>query len=298
MNPLHIFQLLKTDVLLTYKKQHPYFEGNWKTFSSQDILNLIDLVETSTNQRVSEKWIYTHLKPQQNEKLPRKDMLDILSQFVGYSSWDEYSFKHKHDVIPSITKKVMPKFIFWIFGFCLVIAVAFYFYLNSGKYESTTIVIKNAQTNEKITGDEINAVLIENDIETPIEVVDSKIEIDVKGNRKVVLKSPYYNDKTIIASDKQSEIKMQPNDYAMMLKAFMKSDIKDWQTRKKQLQKILASDVEIIVILQENLGYEYFNKEEFSEKLIIPTASLKKMRVIDIQHNNNNEINFIRIIQE
>ncbi|MCY1307617.1 hypothetical protein D3C86_1356590 [compost metagenome] len=51
----------------------------------------------------------------------------------------------------------------------------------------------------------------------------------------------------------------------MMLKAFMKSDIKDWETRKIQLDKILSVDLEVIVMLKNDLGIEYFNKKEFSE---------------------------------
>ena len=84
----------------------------------------------------------------------------------------------------------------------------------------------------------------------------------------------------------------------MMLKGFMKSDIKDWETRKEQLQKILADDLEVLVMLKNDLGIEYFNKQEFSEKLIVPSVALKRMKVIDIQSNEKNEIKFIRIIQE
>ena len=78
----------------------------------------------------------------------------------------------------------------------------------------------------------------------------------------------------------------------------MKSDIKDWETRKEQLQKILADDLEVLVMLKNDLGIEYFNKQEFSEKLIAPSVALKRMKVIDIQSNDKNEIKFIRIIQE
>ena len=53
MNPLDVFYKLKNDVLLTYQKQYPYFEGNWKTFSSQDIQNLIDLIAVQVKQTVS-----------------------------------------------------------------------------------------------------------------------------------------------------------------------------------------------------------------------------------------------------
>ena len=92
MNEIELFYLLKEKVLLQYKEHYPFFDGNWKTFSTEDIRNLIDKIEEKTGQTLSEKWIYTHLKPAQNEKLPRKDTLNILSEFVGYSSWDEFRF--------------------------------------------------------------------------------------------------------------------------------------------------------------------------------------------------------------
>ncbi|MEI7509502.1 MAG: hypothetical protein WCJ62_08560, partial [Flavobacterium sp.] len=90
----------------------------------------------------------------------------------------------------------------------------------------------------------------------------------------------------------------QPDDYAMMLKAFMLSDIKDWQTRKEQLNIILADNLEVIIMLKEDLGAEYFNKKEFSQKLIIPTASLKKMKIVEIKNDENKKVQFIRIKQE
>ena len=162
-----------------------------------------------------------------------------------------------------------------------------------------TIEVKNAFTEGQINSDEVKAVLVEKNVETPIQIIDSKIQINAKDSSKIVLKSPYYKDKTVIINkNSNSDIALQPDDYAMILKGFMKSDIKDWQTRKEQLHKILAADLEVLVMLKGDLGIEYFNKKEFSEKLIIPSVSLKKMKVIDIQRNQNNEINFIRILQE
>jgi hypothetical protein len=40
---------IETKVLLKYQRQHPFLEGTWKTFSSQDIQNLIGLIEESAN---------------------------------------------------------------------------------------------------------------------------------------------------------------------------------------------------------------------------------------------------------
>ena len=85
MNEMQAFQELKTRVLERYREHYPYFQGTWKTFSSQDILNLIALLESECKETVSEKWIYTHLKPESNDKLPRKSMLNVLCRFVGLS---------------------------------------------------------------------------------------------------------------------------------------------------------------------------------------------------------------------
>ena len=299
MNLIDVFHKLKNDVLLTYQKQYPYFEGNWKTFSSQDIQNLIDLIAVQVKQTVSEKWIYTHLKVETNDKLPRKDMLDILSQLVGYSGWDEYVFKWKQEVVPNVAQPKRNYNVVFSLGFIGLFLIGFFSYRYLKREEVQTIEVKNAFTEEQINSEEVKAVMIENNVETPIEMVDSKIQITTKDSAKIVLKSPYYKDKTIVVGKENSNtISLQPDDYAMMLKGFMKSDIKDWETRKEQLQKILADDLEVLVMLKNDLGIEYFNKQEFSEKLIVPSVALKRMKVIDIQSNDKDEIKFIRIIQE
>ena len=55
---------------------------------------------------------------------------------------------------------------------------------------------------------------------------------------------------------------------------------------------------EIRVRIEKQLLAEYFNKEEFSQKLIIPTASLKKMQIVEVKNDSTNQITFIRLIQE
>lgn len=303
MNPLLQFQNLKKDVLLAYKEQYPYFEGNWKTFSAQDIVHLIDLIETNVKQKVSEKWVYTHLKPDTNDKLPRKDMLDILSQFVGYSGWDEYAYKNKNVAAPqSTTKKKNRSLFLWIGGVFLITSLsAFVFYAFIFEKDNIhSLEVKDSYTNDRISTDDIKAVIVNDSAEIPVEIINSELQIKTTDSAKVVIKSPFYEEKTIMVKNEHPHptIVLEPDDYAMMLKAFMKSDIKDWETRKEQLDKIFADDIEVIVMLKNNLGAEYFNKEEFSEKLIVPSSSLKKMKVITIKNNEDKQINFIRIIQQ
>ncbi len=300
---MEVFYKLKDSVLQHYKKRYPYFNGNWKTFSSQDIVNLIEDVEEKCKASVSEKWIYTHLKPETNEKLPRKDMLDIFSQYVGTASWDAFQYEYKRlesSIVtekPKLSKRIL--IIYGsIFGILSLIVIGLYWQIQRKTVETKTIRLEEKFTQDTVVSQVTKVYLIDHKKEEEIEIKNSKIEVNKEA--KVVVKSPFYNEKTIDLKENPEvkKIVLEPNDYANILQGFIKSDLKDWATRKEQLQKILHDDIEVIVMLPNNLGSEYFNKAEFSQKVIIPTASLKKMKIVEVKNAENNQIIFIRLIQE
>lgn len=307
MTELEKFQELKQKVLLKYQEHHPFFQGTWKTFSSQDIQNLIGLIEEKCKQTISEKWIYTHLKPETNNKIPRKDMLNILSEFVGFSSWDEFTFEEKSvhaiEVTQSEKSKLSKK---WLLLLFIPLALVIVFFSKKEESKPKTIQLNNEYTNEKVNAEEVKVFEIKDSVKQELEIKEGKVQVSNNGNEKskLVIESPFYLPKTIVINSNRSSteppkrIDLKPDDYAMMLKAFMLSDIKDWQTRKEQLNKILSDNLEVIVMLKDDLGAEYFNKSEFSLKLIIPTASLKKMKIVEIKNDANDKIQFIRIKQE
>lgn len=308
MTELEKFQELKQKVLLKYQEHHPFFQGTWKTFSSQDIQNLIGLIEEKCKQTISEKWIYTHLKPETNNKIPRKDMLNILSEFVGFSGWDEFTFEEK--ISESKKLKVSKKSKKWLFVLIIFLILSiFSIFLMIYKKEDSkpkTIQLNNEYTNEKVNAEEVKVFEVKDSVKQELEIKEGKVQVSNNGNEKskLVIQSPFYLPKTIVINSNRSSteppkrIDLKPDDYAMMLKAFMLSDIKDWQTRKEQLNKILSDNLEVIVMLKDDLGAEYFNKSEFSQKLIVPTASLKKMKIVEIKNDATDKIQFIRIKQE
>ena len=253
-----------------------------------------------TKNSVSEKWIYTHLKPETNEKLPRKDMLDIFSQYLGTSGWDEFKFKFvtNADVEKQLKKPTKNKK-YIVFGFVTVVIFGLAFWkIRVKKEQLQTIQLEEKFSNDSISSSSTKVYVVKDNIENEVVLKDSKIEVG--KNAQVVIKSPFYKEKKIDLTQTPNvdKVSLQPNDYTNILQGFIKSDIKDWQTRKEQLQKILHDNVEVIVMLKNNLGAEYFNKNEFSQKLIIPTPSLKKMKIVEVTNDSNYQITFIRIIQE
>jgi hypothetical protein len=309
MTDLELFYQLKKCVLVQYQKSYPYFNGSWKSFSTQDILNLIDDIQLTTKQTVSEKWIYTHLKPETNQKLPRKDMLDILSVYVGKSGWDEFVFNNnvnkndnsnnnvnKNNNNKNVASGFSKKIGIWMLFFGSL-SIGFFIWKFASK-EEQKLEFQNSFTKDSIAKEEVKAYIVEDTVEKQIDINSSTFKIDKAT--KVVLKSPFYKPKeiTILPNEPITSVELNPNDYAMMLKAFMKSDIKDWQTRKEQLNKILSDNLEVMVMLQNNLGAEYFNKQEFSQKVILPTASLKKLKIVELKQDNDNKISFLRLTTE
>lgn len=306
MTELEQFQRLKQMVLLKYQEHYPFFQGNWKSFSAQDIQNLIGLIEEKNKQTISEKWIYTHLKPEINQKIPRKDMLNILTEFVGFSGWDEFVFEPitESAAISKTNKKVG---IAWLLIVLPISAIAIWFFgfYQSAAPKTNTIELHNEYTNEKIQSDEVKVVQVEDSTEKALEIRDGKVQVEAGDKKtKLIIRSPFYRPKNLTinaagsATDSPSLIALTPDDHAMMLKAFMVSDIKDWQTRKEQLNKILSDNLEVIVMLKNNLGSEYYDKNEFSQKLIVPTETVKRMKIIEVKNDADDRIQFIRIKQE
>jgi hypothetical protein len=224
-------------------------------------------------------------------------MLDILSVYVGKSGWDEFVFngnikENNNNFKLGFSNKIG----IWVLFFGVLIA-GFFIWKFLSK-EEQKLEFQNSFTKDSIAKEEVKAYVVEDTVEKQIDINSSTFNIDKAT--KVFLKSPFYKPKeiTILPNEPIAKVELNPNDYAMMLKAFMKSDIKDWQTRKEQLNKILSDNLEVMVMLQNNLGAEYFNKQEFSQKVILPTASLKKLKIVELKQENDNKISFLRLITE
>ncbi len=300
MDRLSAFYELKKLVLLRYQETYPYVSLDWKMFSSKDILQLIDDIEETTKQRISEKWIYTHLKPDLNEKLPRKDLLDILAVYCRFDSWDAFVHVTTESLLVEKTsgKKQWRKR--WVLPLAGLLVFGFYFTL---RFNQTDVrqekIEKPVQMKDFYTGEEIKDSTIQLFVKEKggLEPLNSKKKLTLKPETEIVIESPFYSEAKVEKNEKATSIVLKSDDYAMMLKAFIEADIKDWETRKVQLNNILSDDLEVLIHLQNNLGIEFLNKEEFSKKLIIPTKTIKRWQILSLEQDSLHKITKIRIKQ-
>ncbi|WP_426476939.1 hypothetical protein ACP3T3_16700 [Chryseobacterium sp. CBSDS_008] len=88
------FEQLKKDVQGQYLKEHTPSQDDISKWKGIDIIYFQEDLRKKAKGNISEKSFYTYFKTSPVTKLPRIDMLNLLSIYAGYDSW--YEFKKQH----------------------------------------------------------------------------------------------------------------------------------------------------------------------------------------------------------
>lgn len=292
MNDIALFYLLKQKILVKYKEHYPYYNGDIQTFGNREIAQLIDAIEKECNERVSEKWVYTHLKPPKNDKLPRKDMLTIFCRWTGYSDWDEFAFVNKdaqETVLQAdrgnyINRKIV--YISMSIG-VILLAAGISFTIWGGK---ASICLRDKYTQKEIEAGRVSLHLLKNGKK---EKLSRKVNCFLlkknEGESLLIVESPYYKADTlkIAGGISNYEFDLQPDDYAMMMRAYMNNNMDDWKKRRSQLNTIISDDAEIVEVIFDDIGVEFLNKDEFINKITTPSKISKTMEIVEIEYKEN-----------
>lgn len=88
------FEQLKKDVQAQYLKEHSPSYDDISKWKGIDIIYFQEDLRKKAKGNISEKSFYTYFKSSPVTKLPRIDMLNLLSIYADYGSW--YEFKKQH----------------------------------------------------------------------------------------------------------------------------------------------------------------------------------------------------------
>ncbi len=89
-----LFEQLKKEVSETFLQDFPSSNPDISQWKGLDIIYFQEHLRQKVRGNVSEKWFYTYFKSS-FEKLPRIDMLNLLSQYCGYRrGWTEFTEKY------------------------------------------------------------------------------------------------------------------------------------------------------------------------------------------------------------
>ncbi len=289
------FELLKQNIVGTMQKSYPGINTSISDWKGQEITDFQEELLIKVNAHISEKWFYNHMKSK-SKSLPRIDILNLLSQYVGYANWDEFVFKNSIQKSSEI-KAPKGNRIFIIIPILLILVMtALFLIFKIFSTREYSFSFYDTHTKENIFGSKIEVQVLSDD-ESPTNYLsdDSGIIILKTDERilKMVVSAPYYKTDTLIRTlksfDTEQKISLQADDYALIIHYFSVMNVDDWKKRRKYLGEIIDDDAIIYQVLNDVLtsGMEIYNKQEFINKLTMPTGSLKHIEILDTKFKND-----------
>ncbi|MDY3317089.1 hypothetical protein PG630_07190 [Riemerella anatipestifer] len=88
------FEQLKAEVQEVFLESHTPSEEDISLWKGIDIVYFQEDLRKKVKGNISERSFYTYFKSSPTQKLPRIDMLNLLSGYAGYANW--YDFKKNH----------------------------------------------------------------------------------------------------------------------------------------------------------------------------------------------------------
>ena len=279
------FSRLKTEVQQRVAEQLG-IRKELKDWSLNDIRDFQSDLENECKSTISEKWIYTHFK-NETEKLPRIDVLHLLSQYCGYKNWEDFTFSQQEEP-EQPTKKNW--FVIALMPLLLLISVVGWIMRDP----KPTVVFVDAYTKSAIPPD---ALTITMPSKTGKKVSVIKL---LKMKDTLLVDGVYYKPKKIFLDDTAEgdtiKIELFPDDYALMLNYFSRSSSENWQRRENQLKDAIHEDAKIFQSHPQLEGLELLNRDEFIERLLLPVNSLKNLEIQDIVYKDD-KIYRLRFVQ-
>lgn len=98
------FEQLKSEIQAKYLEKHTPSNENISHWKGIDIIYFQEDLRKIAKGNISEKSFYTYFKSSPATKLPRIDILNLLSIYAGYASW--YDFKKNHLFANEILKEL------------------------------------------------------------------------------------------------------------------------------------------------------------------------------------------------
>jgi len=259
---------------------------NIKDWKGEDITTFQEDLFNKVKATISEKWFYTYIK-NKPEKLPRIDILNLLSNYTGFDNWESFKTANKKPHIALKNSSPLKKYV-WLFLLIPIMFIFAYFVNTENEFQFCFI---DEDKNESINS--FLDIKILQDFESPIYLkTDSTGCFSYQTKEKLVrfvVQSPYYKTDTItrtIDAGSNNTIKLHTDDYALMLHYYSNGNTKDWKKRKEQLQNLIERDAQIYQVFTHNIGVEIYSKDEFISKLTTPTSNLQKIKILDKSSKN------------
>ena len=277
------------------QQSYPGINPSISEWKGQEITDFQEDLRIKVNAHLSEKWFYTHMKSGKSS-VPRIDLLNLLSKYAGYANWDDFVYKNSDLLCNEPPAVALQKSAnrFFILVPVMAIVIVFILYglfrlINTREY---TFCFYDADTQEPITNSKIEVRLLISG-ESPVNYPcgsDGCFRLKTDQSKvKMVVSAQYYQTDTITRILKKLElnetVNLHANDYALMIHYFSTMKVDDWEKRKRRLEAMIddAAIIYQVVNDREATGMAIYNKQEFIDKMTMPSGSLKNIEILSSQ---------------
>ncbi len=286
------------------KQTYPGISNSISDWKGQEITDFQEELLRQVNAHISEKWFYTHMKGNR-DTLPRVDILNLLSRFVGYKNFDDFCFHHQGESVNEGNAKIEENAgnaeivqvkskanLYFILVPILAVAVVTLFFgivmlFNTREYRFCFV---DADTREPITGKKISVTIIPNGESPVLLMADTSGCLSFKtgvSKIRMVVSAPYYRPDTIERVvkkfNREESVMLHANDYALMIHYFSEMKVDDWQKRRNKLEEMFGENAKICQLIggKENPGLVLYSREEFIDQMTMPMGSLQHIEILD-----------------
>ncbi|MCH8330180.1 MAG: hypothetical protein IH946_02190, partial [Bacteroidetes bacterium] len=239
----------------------------------------------------------------EENKLPRIDVLNLLSEYAGAKDWQEFVQLKKAEGVRPFKKKKKSNVLLLVLVLIAVVVIFISYRMNLDSKMKCSFCFVDADLGEAIVANNLELILLKDD-ESPVVFEANKsgcVEFEAQENKiTAIIKADYYHTDTIvrqIEGEHSEEYKLRVDDYALMIHLFSNSKTEGWQKRRAQLEDIISEDARIYQVYSQNQrGMEIFNKTEFIDKLTMPLQSLNNIRVLETKYKDS-KISAMRFVQ-
>jgi len=286
------FELLKQKVASTFLQDNSALSPDISQWKGDDIIKFQEDLLQKVKARVSEKWFYNYFR-NDIQKLPRIDMLNLLSEYAGYSDWANFLQQNSKTLKNRSWKNPKTSGIYVFFTSLIALTLILGFVLS----RTTDKNIKLCFVDENLNPiEETVKIFVKMNQETERVLHTDKnncVEFHTKQHQiNLRIISPYYKEKTINRNielnEYQEEIILETDFYSLMLRYFSNTQTKDWQKRRDKLRMLI--DDEAVIYQQwfgKNKGVEIYSKDDFIYQLTVPTSILRNIEILEIERKNN-----------
>lgn len=272
-------------------------------------------LEEKVKGRISTRWFYDHLKTDRGDRMPRIDILNLLSAYCGYASWEAFKAEHSPTVEveqepvviqkealtpPQRTSGYLKKGLVLL---SILIVASVLIALTMGSKTNYSICFVDADFGMPIVNKNLAVMLPEEgDSGTWIKADSNgcvQLTLD-KTEFEIIVQADYYAKGTFkikVGEKTGQEIALKVDDYSLLIHQLSMSSNDDWERRRSQLEGMIHEDAVIILVAQDNQGIEMYNREEFIDRMTMPISALKNIRILQTEYRDE-KISKMRITQE